>query len=91
MKAITYPRHQRGRCRTKARSKRPMRRVEPEWRNGAYFGYSETFGGYPGGQAEYLRVPFANFTPFVVLDDCELEDEKRICMRMKFSIKRWLH
>jgi S-(hydroxymethyl)glutathione dehydrogenase/alcohol dehydrogenase len=43
---------------------------------GAYFGYSGTFGGYPGGQAELLRVPFANFTPFVVPEDCELEDEK---------------
>ncbi|AMQ19945.1 zinc-dependent alcohol dehydrogenase [Geobacillus sp. JS12] len=48
----------------------------PNGESGAYFGYSETFGGYPGGQAEYLRVPFANFTPFVVPDDCELEDEK---------------
>lgn len=43
---------------------------------GAYFGYSGTFGGYPGGQAEYLRVPYANFTPFQVPEDCELEDEQ---------------
>jgi S-(hydroxymethyl)glutathione dehydrogenase / alcohol dehydrogenase len=43
---------------------------------GGYFGYSETFGGYAGGQAEMLRVPFGNFTPFVVPEDCELEDEK---------------
>ncbi|KIO64647.1 hypothetical protein B4064_2753 [Caldibacillus thermoamylovorans] len=26
---------------------------------GGYFGYSGTAGGYPGGQAEYLRVPYA--------------------------------
>lgn len=43
---------------------------------GAYFGYSETYGGYPGGQAELLRVPYGNFTPFVVPENCELEDEK---------------
>ncbi|MFC7064049.1 zinc-dependent alcohol dehydrogenase [Halobacillus seohaensis] len=43
---------------------------------GAYFGYTDTFGGYPGGQAELLRVPYGNFTPFVVPEDCELEDEK---------------
>jgi len=43
---------------------------------GAYFGYSETFGGYAGGQAEYLRVPYGNFTPFRVPEDCELEDEQ---------------
>ncbi|AOY77911.1 zinc-dependent alcohol dehydrogenase [Clostridium formicaceticum] len=48
----------------------------PHGQSGAYFGYSETFGGYPGGQAEYMRVPFANFTPFKVPDDCQVEDEK---------------
>jgi S-(hydroxymethyl)glutathione dehydrogenase/alcohol dehydrogenase len=48
----------------------------PHGDGGAYFGYSETFGGYPGGQAELLRVPYGNFTPFVIPEDCELEDEK---------------
>ncbi|HEU5138830.1 MAG TPA: zinc-dependent alcohol dehydrogenase [Bacillales bacterium] len=48
----------------------------PNGEAGAYFGYSDTFGGYPGGQAELLRVPYGNFTPFVVPEDCELEDEK---------------
>ncbi|HEX3016184.1 MAG TPA: zinc-dependent alcohol dehydrogenase [Desulfobacteria bacterium] len=43
---------------------------------GAYFGYSGTFGNYPGGQAELLRVPYGNFVPFVVPEDAELEDEK---------------
>lgn len=43
---------------------------------GGFLGYSETFGGYPGGQAELLRVPYGNFTPFKVPEDCELEDEK---------------
>jgi S-(hydroxymethyl)glutathione dehydrogenase/alcohol dehydrogenase len=46
---------------------------------GAYFGYSETFGGYPGGQAEYLRVPYGNFTPFKIPENCEVEDEK-LCL-----------
>jgi len=50
--------------------------ANPHGENGGYFGYSETYGGYAGGQAEYLRVPFANFTPFVIPEDCELEDEK---------------
>lgn len=48
----------------------------PNGEVGAYFGYSETFGGYPGGQAELLRVPYGNFTPFKVPEDSELEDEK---------------
>jgi threonine dehydrogenase-like Zn-dependent dehydrogenase len=28
------------------------------------FGYSHLFGGYAGGQAEYVRVPFADVGPF---------------------------
>ncbi|MED0799424.1 alcohol dehydrogenase catalytic domain-containing protein, partial [Bacillus inaquosorum] len=43
---------------------------------GAYFGYSGHTGGYPGGQAEYLRVPFANFTHFKIPETCEEPDEK---------------
>ncbi|WP_195570993.1 zinc-dependent alcohol dehydrogenase [Paenibacillus sp. 1001270B_150601_E10] len=42
---------------------------------GGYFGYSETFGGYAGGQAELMRVPYGNFIPFKVPEDAELEDE----------------
>jgi S-(hydroxymethyl)glutathione dehydrogenase/alcohol dehydrogenase len=46
---------------------------------GAYFGYSGTTGGYPGGQAEYLRVPYANFTHFKIPENCEHPDEK-LCL-----------
>lgn len=46
---------------------------------GAYFGYSGTTGGYPGGQAEYLRVPYANFTHFKIPENCEQADEK-LCL-----------
>ena len=41
---------------------------------GGILGYSETFGGYDGGQAEYLRVPYANVGPTVVPD--EFTDEQ---------------
>ncbi|WP_027628090.1 zinc-dependent alcohol dehydrogenase [Ruminiclostridium cellobioparum] len=41
---------------------------------GAIFGYSKTYGGYDGGQAEYLRVPYANVGPVQVPDD--LTDEQ---------------
>jgi len=37
------------------------------------FGYSELFGGYDGGQAEYLRVPYADLNclpvPFTIPDE----------------------
>lgn len=32
------------------------------------FGYSHMYGGYAGGQAEYVRVPFADVGPIVVPD-----------------------
>lgn len=43
--------------------------------SGGYFGYSETYGGYAGGQAQMMRVPYGNFVPFKVPEDAELEDE----------------
>lgn len=33
---------------------------------GSIFGYSHTAGGFDGGQAEYVRVPYANFGPTVI-------------------------
>jgi len=33
------------------------------------FGYSHMLGGFQGGQAEYVRVPFADVGPFKVDDD----------------------
>jgi len=38
------------------------------------FGYSHTTGGYDGGQAEYVRVPFADVGPFKIPEDMEDED-----------------
>jgi threonine dehydrogenase-like Zn-dependent dehydrogenase len=40
----------------------------------ALFGYSRLYGSVPGGQAEYLRVPFSNFNPIRV--GSELPDER---------------
>ena len=41
---------------------------------GGIFGYSHTTGGYDGGQAEYVRVPFANVGPTIIPDDIDEED-----------------
>jgi threonine dehydrogenase-like Zn-dependent dehydrogenase len=38
------------------------------------FGYSHTTGGYDGGQAEYVRVPFADVGPMKIPEDMEYED-----------------
>ncbi len=61
----------------------------PHGENGGFFGYSETFGGYPGGQAEYMRVPYANFTPFRIPDNCEVEDEKLLLMSDAMATAYW--
>ena len=45
-------------------------------RSGAgLFGYSHLYGGYPGGQAQFVRVPKANVGPLVI-PDAGLSDEK---------------
>ena len=38
------------------------------------FGYSHLTGGYPGGQAEYVRVPFSDVGPIVIPDGMEDDD-----------------
>jgi len=38
------------------------------------FGYSHMYGGYPGGQAEYVRVPFADVGPIKIYEALDDED-----------------
>jgi threonine dehydrogenase-like Zn-dependent dehydrogenase len=41
---------------------------------GAIFGYSHTAGGYDGGQAQYVRVPYADVGPTVIPDWMDPDD-----------------
>jgi threonine dehydrogenase-like Zn-dependent dehydrogenase len=41
---------------------------------GGIFGYSHTAGGYDGGQAEYVRVPYADFGPMIIPDWMDPDD-----------------
>lgn len=41
---------------------------------GGIYGYSHTCGGYDGGQAQYVRVPFADVGPSVIPDWMDEED-----------------
>lgn len=61
----------------------------PHYDSGGYFGYSEKFGNYPGGQADFLRVPFGNYTPFVIPEDCDLEDEKLLFLSDVLPTAYW--
>jgi threonine dehydrogenase-like Zn-dependent dehydrogenase len=56
----------------------PSGQMEKQYghRTGALFGYSHLTGGYDGGQAEYIRVPFADLNCLKVPD--RLTDEQVI-------------
>src|SRR5688572_20148820 len=41
---------------------------------GGIFGYSHTAGGYDGGQAEYVRVPYADVGPTIIPAGMDLDD-----------------
>jgi S-(hydroxymethyl)glutathione dehydrogenase/alcohol dehydrogenase len=56
---------------------------------GGYFGYSETAGGYAGGQAEYMRVPYGNFTPFKIPENSEVNDEQLVLLGDAASTAYW--
>lgn len=43
-------------------------------KGGALFGYTDLYGGYDGGQAEYVRVPYANVGPRKV--ETDMSDEE---------------
>jgi len=43
-------------------------------KGGALFGYTDLYGGYDGGQAQYVRVPYADYGPRKVPDT--LQDEE---------------
>ena len=59
----------------------------PHGEVGALFGYSETFGGYAGGQADYLRVPYANVGPVHIPD--EISDEQAVFLTDVLPTAYW--
>ena len=42
--------------------------MHEQGKGAALFGYTKLYGQVPGGQAEYLRVPFGNTLPIKVPD-----------------------
>ena len=51
-------------------------RSNPKGEIGAAFGYTQLLGGYDGGQAEYVRVPFANTIASLKIPDSISNDEQ---------------
>ena len=50
-------------------------RSNPKAEFGAAYGYTQLMGGYDGGQAEYVRVPFANTGPLKVPDGISSDED----------------
>lgn len=48
-------------------------RSNPKGELGAVYGYGQMMGGYNGGQAEYVRVPFGNTAPLKIPDNLSEE------------------
>lgn len=61
----------------------------PALDTGAYFGFTERYGDFPGGQAEYLRVPYGNYLPFKIPESCELEDESLLFLSDVLPTAYW--
>lgn len=61
----------------------------PHYDSGGLLGYSEKYGNYPGGQAEYLRIPFGNYTPFLIPENCELDDEQLLFLSDVLPTAYW--
>ncbi|MFD2795746.1 zinc-dependent alcohol dehydrogenase [Promicromonospora vindobonensis] len=56
-------------CRRGLQSQCETTQVTAQGSGAALFGYTKLYGQVPGGQAEYLRVPQAQYGPVVVPDD----------------------
>lgn len=61
-------------CRRNLQSQCETTQVAAQGSGAALFGYSRLYGSVPGGQAQYLRVPFADYGPLRVGD--ELPDHR---------------
>ncbi|MDW7673755.1 MAG: zinc-dependent alcohol dehydrogenase [Bacillota bacterium] len=55
---------------------------------GAAFGHGESYGGFAGGQAEYVRVPYADVSPIRIPDD--LTDEQAIFLTDILPTAYWI-
>lgn len=56
---------------------------------GAYFGCSRLYGDYDGCQAELVRVPFANYTRFIVPKDNEVSTENLLLLTDSIPTAYW--
>lgn len=63
-------------------------RSNPHGESGAIFGYGHAYGGIAGGQAEYVRVPYADVSPIAIPD--ELRDEQVLFLTDILPTAYWI-
>ena len=51
-----------------------MKQIRQQQRPAGFFGYAHIAGGYDGGQAEYVRVPYADVSPTKIPEGMDIED-----------------
>lgn len=56
---------------------------------GSCYGCSRIYGDYSGTQAEYVRVPFANFGVFKIPEHNEVADEELLLLSDAYSTAYW--
>lgn len=56
---------------------------------GACYGCSRIFGDYNGSQADFVRVPFANFSPFKIPEENEVPDEQLVLLADAIPSAYW--
>ncbi|MER2261634.1 MAG: zinc-dependent alcohol dehydrogenase [Psychrobacillus sp.] len=76
-------------CQNEMESQCDNSNENPALDSGAYFGFTERYGDFPGGQAEYLRVPYGNYLPFKIPESCELEDESLLFLSDVLPTAYW--
>lgn len=63
-------------------------RSNPHGESGAIFGYGRPYGGFNGGQAEYVEVPYADISPIAIPDN--LRDEQVLFLTDILSTAYWI-
>lgn len=56
--------------------------------SGGIFGYGNSYGGYQGGQAEYVKVPYADVSPIHIPDS--LADEQVLFLTDNLPTAYWI-
>jgi len=76
-------------CENELESQCDVANQEDQAEIGAAYGCSRIHGDYWGSQAELVRVPFANFSPFCIPEECEITDDELVLLTDALPTAYW--